>query len=169
VNRGKQTKIKYRFNVIDIILLCVIAISLFSIVFLVFYKGDGNLSEKSDSTVEIVYTVKQTEIPDILRGKINMGDSAVLSDNQKTMGQVIDFQYTDSIYKYIDPSTELTSQMVYPGKIDVSVKISATATKSEDGIYRVNGQLVNVGEEIDLRFPFYTGKMVCVSVSEVSE
>lgn len=160
---------KYSFNIIDIILLIVIAISLCAVVFLFVYNGNDNDFEKKDNTVEIIYTVKQTELPDILRGKINMGEMVVTSNNLSKIGQVVDFQYTDSVYRYIDSETDTVIQSVYPGKIDMTVKISAIATKSDDGIYRINGQLVSVGEEIDLRFPFYTGKAVCVSVSEVSE
>ncbi len=166
VNNRKN---KYRFNIIDVLLLVLIVVSIASIVFLVLYNGNDSSVEKKDNTVEIVYTVKQTELPDILRGRINMGDTALLSDSKKNMGQVIDFQYTDSSYKYFDKESNTVNQSVYPGKIDVSVKISAVATKSDDGIYRVDGQIINVGSELDLRFPFYTGKTVCIAVSEVSE
>lgn len=169
MNNANSQKRKYRFNIVDVLLLCLIVLSVCAIIFLMFYNKNGGISAESDNKTEIIYTVSQKELPDILRGKINMGDYVVRSSDLQPLGQVIDFQYTDSVYKYVDPETMLVTSGVYPGKIDLSVKISVDATKSEDGIYSINGQIINVGEEMDLRFPFYTGKAVCVSVSEVSE
>lgn len=75
-----KTRGKYRFNIIDIMLLAVIAVSIIAIVFLFFYDGKKENTEDKVDTVEIIYTVEQTEIPGILRGKVNRGE-AVVSGN----------------------------------------------------------------------------------------
>ena len=168
LEKGKKNK-RYRFNIIDVLLIVVIVLAVSAILFLFFYDGGKDSGRAGEKSVELIYTVEQSNLTDILRGKINIGDSVLDSSTLENIGQVIDVEYTDSVYTGFDPESNATFEAVYPGKIDMRVKISVKAYVGEDGIYYLNGNLFNVGKEMDLRFPFYTGKCVCVSVSEVSE
>ncbi len=165
-NKGRG---KYRFNIIDILLLVVIVLSVAAILFLFFYEGQQENGDKEINTVEIIYTVEQTQVPDILRGKIGMGDSVVEADGLTLIGQVIDVEYTDSVYSDFNNETNSSFEELYPGKIDVRIRISAKAIVDENGLYTVNDFALNVGNQYELRFPYYTGNAVCISVSEVSE
>lgn len=160
---------KYRFNIVDILLLALIAVCAISIVFLIFYDGKGGNTGGEDNTFEIIYTVEQKQIPDILRGKINMGDNMLTFDGKKNIGHVIDFMYTDSTQKYFDKEMNKTNYAPLEGRIDLTVKVNAVAKKVADGVYEVNGQTISSGQEIEVRFPFYTGSVVCTAVSEMSE
>lgn len=165
VNRGRG---KYRFNIIDILLILVIVISVASILFLYFYDGRINNNENAENSVDIIYTVSQKEIPAILRGKINIGDIVTEEESLSELGQVIDVEYTDSMYSGYDNENNRFEEL-YPGKIDVKIRISAKAIVDENGIYNVNGYMLNIGKDTNLRFPYYTGETVIVSISEVSE
>lgn len=165
VNRGRG---KYRFNIIDILLILVIVISVASILFLYFYDGRIKNNENAENSVDVIYTVSQKEIPAILRGKINIGDLVTEGESLAELGQVIDVEYTDSVYSGFDSENNRFEEL-YPGKIDVKIRISAKATVDENGVYNVNGYMLNIGKEAELRFPYYTGETVCVSISEVSE
>ena len=166
VNKGRS---KYRFNIVDVLLLLIIVVSVGAILFLYFFDGSGADDKKSIDTVDVVYTVSQTDVPDILRGKINIGDSVTAEEGKILMGQVIDVEYTDAKYSVFDTESNSAFEELYPGKIDVKIRISANAVVDEKGICRINGYPLNLGKNIELRFPYYTGNTVCVSVSEVNK
>ncbi len=165
LNRGRG---KYRFNIIDILLILVIVVSVAAILFLYFYDGKLGNDENDVDSVDIIYTVSQTEIPAILRGKINIGDSVAEAGTSALLGQVIDVEYTDSVYSGYDNENNRFEE-IYPGKIDVKIRISAKAVIDENGFCNINGYVLNIGKEARLKFPYYTGDTVCVSISEVSE
>lgn len=164
-NRGRG---KYRFNIIDILLIIVIAVSVAAILFLYFYDGKISKNENEVNSVDIIYTVSQKEIPAILRGKINIGDLVTEEETLCELGHVIDVEYTDSVYSGYDSENNRFEEL-YPGKIDVKIRISAKAVVDENGIYNVNGYMLNIGKATELRFPYYTGETVIISVSEVNE
>ena len=163
-----KTKGKYRFNIIDVLLLLVIFLSAVSIVFLSFYDGNVGNTVVDDNTFDIIYTIEQKQIPNILRGNINMGDSMFESESGKNMGHVIDFMYTNSSNVYYDQDMGHANHSE-SSRIDLTVKINASATKVDDGIFKINGQLISVGQEMEVRFPFYTGKVVVTAVSDMGE
>lgn len=165
---GNRNAGKYRFNVIDVILIAVIILSAVLMVTLYFYdrapgEGDGEFQ-----TVKIIYTVEMSEINDIFRGKINMGDSVMTENGETYGGHVIDVEYTDAVYKSYDSEGKSIEQP-YPGKINVRARISAEAVIDGEGFYLVNGHVISPGKEFDVRFPYYTGVARCISLSEVSE
>ena len=164
-----KKKGRYRFNVIDVILLVIVALALAAMLILALYDGDKNVLGDGDRDVELIYTVEQTQVSDILRGKINIGDSVIDGKSGIRLGQVIDVEYTDSVYSAYNPELEAHFEGLYPGKIDMRVRISVDASANKNGIYSVDGRIIGIGEEFDLRFPYYTGKALCITVSEVSE
>ena len=180
VNKNRR---KYRFNIVDILLLLIIVVSVAGILFLYFFDGSVGADEKKNETVDIIFTLSQTEVPDILRGKVNIGDSVTAADGGKVnigdsvtaadggneLGEVTDTEYTDSVYTGYDSENNVTFEELYPGKIDVKIRVSESAIKGEDGLYRVNGYVLTPGQTIEVRFPYYTGEMVCTSISEVSK
>ena len=167
MSTANKVKGKYRFNVIDILLLVVIAVSIGALLFLYLYDGQPENNDDKVKTVEIIYTVEQKEIPEILRGKINVGDSVTEAESLTNVGHVINVEYTDSVYSGYNSESNTTFEELYPGKIDLKVRISANAVVDEKGMYVVNGCVLNAGKELELRFPYYTGNTVCVLVSEV--
>jgi hypothetical protein len=165
VKKTAKPKGKYSFNIIDVLLLLVIVLSVAAIVFLFFYEGGDAKIEESDNTYEIVYTVKQEQLPGILRGKINMGDAMFTLQGQKMLGRVIDFSYTNSEVKYFNPTDKVMSSSSVEDKIDLTVKVNTKATKVAENIFEVNGQLISVGQTFEVGFPYYTGTVVCTAVS----
>ena len=159
---------KYRFNVIDVLLIITIIASLAAILFLYFYDGTPVGSKDDDESVEIIYTVEQKAFPALLRNKINIGDT-VTDATGNEIGNVIDREYTDAVYSGVDSEGNFFEEE-YPGKknINVKVKISALAKVDENGFYVVNGNRVGRGQMMELRFPYYTGEMECVTISEVN-
>ena len=165
MNNTKKKKGRYGFNIIDFMLLAVIVLSLSAILFLFFYDGDNTAEEESVEFSEITYTVKQSDVLGILRGKINIGDTVYEKETMKPIGQVIRVDATDSKYTYYDSESKTWIEESYPNKIDIVIEISVNAVLQSDGRYSIDGYTLNVGEEMDLRFPFYTGKAMCISVS----
>lgn len=164
-----KRKGKYRFNIIDVLLTAVIVLSIFAIAFLVYRSGKQEDDLDSMKNVKIVYTVENKEIDDILRGKIDIGNSLYSIDGKSKLGEVVDVEYSSSEYEYVDPENNQTVSAVLPGRLDMRVVVSAEAKVDENGIYYINGIRMNEGNEFEARFPSYTGKCVCVSVSEVNE
>ena len=169
MSSGNKSRSKYRFNIVDILLLLVIVVSVAGILFLYFFDGNVDGEEKKDNSVDIIFTLSQTEIPDILRGKINIGDSVTAKDGNVLLGEVTDTEYTDSVYTRYDVENNTSVDELYPGKIDVKIRVRIVAEKGEDGLYRINGYVLSPGKVMEIRFPYYTGEMVCTSISEVNE
>ena len=119
--------------------------------------------------MKIVYTLEDKEIDDILRGKIDIGNALYTIDGKSRLGEVVDVEYSSSEYEWSDPENNQIVTFVLPGHLDMRVVVSSEAMVDENGIYYINGVRLNTGKEFDARFPFYTGKCVCISVSEVNE
>ncbi len=165
MNRRKG---KYRFNIIDVLLITVIVVSALAIAFLVYNNRQDN-TESSLKKVKIMYTLEDEAIDDILRGKVDIGNKVFTSDGSSQIGEVVDVEYSDAEYNGFDSEKNQSFTSVLPGHLDMRIVISANATVDNDGVYYVNGIRLNMGAELDVRFPFYTGNTVCVSVSEVNE
>lgn len=165
MNSTKKKKGRYGFNIIDFMLLAVILLSFLAMLFLFFYDGNNVTEEESVEVSEITYTVKQSDVPGILRGKINIGDTVYEKNGNIPIGQVIRVDATDSKYTYYDSESKTWIEESYPNKIDIVIEISVNAVLQSDGRYSIDGYALNVGEEMELCFPFYTGKAMCISVS----
>ena len=165
MNSTNKKKGKYSFNIIDIMLLAVILISFLAMLFLFFYDGRNASEEEVVEVSEITYTVKQSDVQGILRGKINIGDTVYEKNTNKPIGQVIRVDATDSKYTYYDSESKTWIEESYPNKIDIVIEISVNAVLQNDGRYSIDDYTLNVGEEMELCFPFYTGKAMCISVS----
>ncbi len=160
---------KYQFNFIDVLLILIIVLSIAVIAFLTFYDGDIKSVKNDNAKVEVMYTIESRNIDNILRGKINRGDTVIDSESLKEIGQVVDVEYTDSVYTGFNSEKNEQFEALYAGHIDIKVKISATAELDENGVYSVNGYILNTGKEMEVIFPYYVGKGLCISFSEVNE
>ncbi len=164
-----KRKGKYRFNIIDVLLIIVIVLSVLAIAFLVYNSNKQEKNESDMKNVKIVYTIENKEIDDILRGKIDIGNALYTSDGKVKLGEVVDVEYSASEYQVYNSATGHDGSYTHPGLLDMRVVMSAEATVDESGIYYINGVRLNEGKDLEARFPLYTGKFVCTSVSEVNE
>jgi len=166
VNKRKG---KYRFNIIDILLVVIIIAAVLAIAFLVYSSDKKDAENGNMKNVKIVYTLENKEIDDILRGNIDIGNALYTIDGEAKLGEVVDVEYSASEYDIVDPESDQKTTSVLPGRLDMHVVMSAEAMVDESGIYYINGVRMNMGKEFDARFPSYTGKCICISISEVNE
>ncbi len=164
-----KRKGKYRFNIIDVLLIIVIVLSVLAIAFLVYNSNKQEKNESDMKKVKIVYTIENKEIDDILRGKIDIGNALYTADGKVKLGEVVDVEYSSSEYEGFDSVSNQPVVSLHPGLLDMRVVMSAEAMVDGSGIYYINGVRLNEGKDLEARFPLYTGKFVCTSVSEVNE
>ncbi len=163
-----EKKKKYRFNLVDVILVLLILASAAAVVYLVFFEGKVTEGETSEQT-DVIYTLKAADTDSVFRGKINIGDEVIDKKTGNKVGEVIDVQYTDSTYKTYNAERGEAQNNAYPGKIDISVTVSASGMKDSDGVISVGSFKLAIGSRIVFRTPLFEAECICVSYSETGK
>jgi len=160
----KSGKRKFRFNIIDLILLVVILSASAALIY-IFMPAKAQDNDNASQNINITYQLYVKKVPDVLEGKINIGDNVVDSVTLYNIGEVADVTYTKSVHAGVDKSEGKYVYSEYPGMIDIYVTVSADAVKTDSAI-TVNGFTVAVGKEIPFRVPGYTGIAYCTIIDD---
>ncbi|MBE6631598.1 MAG: DUF4330 family protein [Ruminococcaceae bacterium] len=157
---------KFKFNFVDLLFLLIIVAA--SAVLFYIFRPNTPISDTSVSNnKEIVYTIEAREVRSEFKGNVNIGDSVVDSVGLHPIGEVVDITYTEAPFVYkADGSGEMIYS-VYPDKINISIKVKATADVS-GGTYSIGGFVISVGERVYFRTPDLTGESFCTSI-EITE
>lgn len=148
----------------------IISFLLLSLIFLsLFFFVPTSVSAKGGENIPLVYNIRLHKIRDDIALHIKQGDSIIEAVGKYNIGKITDVRYelcTAEVFSHKENKNVISE---YEGYCDISLTVSANASKSERG-YSVNGYALRLGKEISLRLPdFYgVGKCVSITVSEVS-
>lgn len=163
-----KEKIKFRFNLIDAVLVAVI---LAAAVLLVYIFSSSSVSLfGGKSSVDIIYTVELRKIREEFRSEdlIKVGDSVTDSVTLYAIGEVVEEAvYEPFMYKGVDSEGKVKTEK-YPDFMNITLTIRASADTSE-GIYSIGGYSMAVGKKVSLRVPNFTGEGYCTSIREVND
>lgn len=154
---------KHKFNFIDIILLTVI---LAAVVLLVYIFMSGRIETFGNQSVLVEYQVSITRIREEFRGNVNVGDKVVDSVKLMSIGEVIDVQYSPSIFIVSELNSGDLQYPIYPEHLDMTITIRAEADL-EKGMYLIDGYRIAVGELVSIRVPDFTEIGYCTTIKEV--
>lgn len=161
---AKNVKRKFRFNIIDVILLVIILSASAALVY-IFFPSKTQENAAADRNVSITYQLYVSKVADDFKGKINIGDSVVDSVTLYGIGEVADVTYTKAMFVGVDKTEGKYVYSEYPNLIDIAVTVKADAVKTENSI-SVNGFTIAVGKKIPFRVPGYTGIAYCTIIDE---
>lgn len=159
-----EGKVKFRFNIIDALLILVILAAAVLLVW-IFSSSNLNLFGSSEK-VEIEYTVELRQIRDEFRGDsfFTEGDPVTDTVTLYDIGELISVSYSNAIYTGVNDNGELVVSD-YPNHINITLTIRAEADVSDDE-YSLGGYKIAVGKAVSLRIPDFTGEGYCTSITE---
>lgn len=162
-SQAKKEK-KFHFNVIDVFLVLLICAALALVVYV--FSSDG-LNRKNE-TIAIQYQLEVQSMREEWQGLIQIGDKVFDSTTQALIGEVVDVSY--SPYVFIGFNDELGEVVYsdYPDYVNMTVTVSADASKSTDG-YTINGCSLKIGEDITFRTPKLSRQGNCVEIQAKEE
>ncbi len=171
IQTGKNIspKKKRKFNIIDFIILVLILAIIATAVY-AFLPFSQIKKLWATNEVAFSYTVELKGVDIDYIDNIKNGDSVINSNTNNSMGTVSGVadptkSYTLG-YKENNDDNEAIQAVIIESmdKYDVKIYISATAQYEKNIGYTVNGCRVAVGEELELRFPKYSGKAYCTAI-----
>ena len=157
-------KTKAKFNIIDVLLILIIAAAA---VFGAVILRSGRLgAEEASAERSIRYTVLLSNVKSQFIRNIQPGDSVTDTVKLMPIGEVKDVRSDFATVQIEDYNAGRIVTATVPDTYDVYVTVEAMATVS-DGAYMIGGYQINVGTLVSLRVPNYTGSGFCTAVSEV--
>ena len=163
---SSNSKKKYSFNFIDVILIIAI---LASAVTLVYFLRERKIvtSEKTD-TVNIIYKLEISPMREEFRNLVGIGDSVTDAIYLQGIGEVTDVSYSPCYYTGTDRENGKQVKNAYPNRITMTLTIKAEAEVTQTG-YSINGRELILGEAFSFRVPDFTGNGTCISVAKATE
>lgn len=157
-------KRRLRINVMDILILCLIA-AVVALVLYIFVWGDRTQGAEAD-TVTLRYVVEITDMPEAFESCLHKGDRVEDAVERGDMGNVVNLRFTEMRRAEFD-SVQLRE--VYPtveGKLRAIITIETEVTKT-DRSYSSGGQEIYVGAKLSLLLPQVSVYGYCIELTEV--
>ena len=161
----KVEKRRYRFNLIDILLiLFAVAIVFVAINVVSPFSFMEKLKSNSDHTIQ--YTVEFTCVDQEYIDRIKEDDAVMDAISKNALGTVtaVDYNTHYSELKY-DEENQVGKLADYTDKYNLIVTITAEGIYTSGKGYSVNSQRIAVGEKMSLRFPDYAAECYCIDIS----
>ncbi len=166
MNKKAAPRKSLRFNIIDALFLIVILAATGVLEYILFFHSAETADTKNYTDVE--YKIELRMVREELKGKINIGDKVIDASKLYTIGEVTDVKYTNYVYTGVNREQGTLVYSDYPGHINITVTISASADISS-GNYMINGVYkLSVGTYVSIRVPNFTGSGYCISIKEVA-
>ena len=157
---------RLRFNLVDALILLLVAAVGFAAVYLFVLKDRGN--GPTDETTTIEYVMEFQNLDDMYANSvpISADDTVLDAVSQVVVGKVKE----DAVpvpYEKIGFDKEKMKDFAYTveGRTNLHVTVTATA-KVTDSAFTVGGITIRVGEQYSLVFPDFYGVGYCISLTD---
>lgn len=157
----------HKFNIIDFILILVIAAAVSLLVYIML----GNNVFMGSENATILYTIEISLIKnDFLSSAhlITKGTKIIDSVRTNDLGVIQDLKITDAVALTTDLEMGVVREVPYPDFSKVVITVLANCKKDKVK-FVVNGETIMVGIKIDFRTPYLVGSGVCTSLAEIDE
>lgn len=121
-------------------------------------------SGKAEDSAPLTYKIRLHMIRDDIAPHIRRGDNIIEAVGKYNIGVITDIRYekcTAEVFSHRENRNILSE---YEGYCDITLTVSALASKGERG-YSVNGYSLRFGKEIPMRLPDFYGVGKCISVA----
>lgn len=152
----ENTKKKNRFNIIDAIVILLIAALVFGIVYFIMMET-GALPGTSANEKTVVYTVRISGVDEPYLDSLASGGEAINSSTFAALGTITEVKSQKAVsnstlaVKTEDGKSYSLKQTEYEDKYDIYITLAATATVDERGIAYVGSQRITVGSCVYFR------------------
>ncbi len=156
---------KHRFNIIDALIIIVIAAI---IAVAAFFLLRDKPEEVKEDTVTIEYVVEFRKVRDEFKDNITEGDTVIDSVAKYYIGEVVDVNSGPAVFTNGNSIYEGKAVVgTYPGYSDIRATVVCEAVIGGNGRYVLSGGYsVSVGSRVDVRTPNYNGTGYCISLRE---
>lgn len=163
-NMNEKTKKKFRFNIVDVlIILAVVAVITLAVVL---FGRFGAASE--NNTVKIEYVVQIPQVRSEISDKIKVGDTLIDSATKYNIGVVKSVEKVPYTVKGVDMESSKQVLAEYPEHYYVRVTVQADAT-DHGSYYSIGGFRISAGLRIYTRFPDFVGEGFCISLHALEQ
>lgn len=149
----ENSKKKTRFNIIDVLVILMIAALVFGIVYFILMQT-GALSKESEEKT-VVYTLRLSGIDKEYAQKIEKGSTAQNSSTFASIGTITDIKTKETLVYGNDAVKSGDNYTVRSAanedKLDVYITLTSVCTVDARGIVYVAGQRISVGTKIYFR------------------
>lgn len=139
-------KKRYKFNIIDIVVILIIVIVL---LFIVNKFSAGILGETTELD-EYQFTFYASEAPDFVIDYIKEGSEVHDGDNNSVFGNVVDFSILESESYNVNSRGEIVKSEV-PDHSGVELVVNGTGEQTEYGV-KIEEGVYGVGHSLTLKF-----------------
>lgn len=167
--KNKKDK-KNGFNVVDMVL--ILLILAFVVIIVYWFAPSSMFRFDNGQDVTLEYTVELPAVPKDMATQIAVGDNVFDNVGQYALGSVSNVEIDDHVeYIYREESGRIEAVSYSEEGNDngalknILVTVTATGSYSEKKGYFVNGCRIAVNKDMNLRFPGFTGKGQCISVT----
>ena len=160
-----MTKRKLRVNLIDILILLVLAgaVALVAYVFMG-KEEDTPVARTGHTTIE--YVVELKGLDSELQDTFAVGQTVEDSVERKIIGELKAVSKSDALEINFNYTTGEEEYSAMEGKVNVTLTIRAQAVES-DTAFTVNGYEVRVGKQISVYLPGFRGAGYCIGVTKL--
>ncbi|MBQ5355191.1 MAG: DUF4330 domain-containing protein [Clostridia bacterium] len=162
-----MTRKKLSFNLVDVLILLVIAAAAFLVLYVFVLSGRGGVAESASDPVGIRYVVEIVNLDDRFAGSVKEGQAVFDGVTQKKIGEVDDVEivpYEKIVFDY-DNAKERVSEA--EGRQTMRITVTADAVET-DRAFTVNGTVIRVGTQYSLMLPDFYGVGFCILLEPVS-
>ncbi len=148
----KQQKLKYRFNIVDVLLILVVI----AIVFVVYYFVAGRNGGGSQNENTIHYTIELKTVDKDYLDNITVGDKVIETVRNRTVGKVVDVEIGPSWTHTTNMETgEITKRYYPPVNLQDNDEALDEAPLDEELVTPSDEDNENVENEQDTPDPIY--------------
>ncbi len=168
--RARRTMINL-FDVVVILLIMTVIVLLAAGVRMGDIFGD-----EEGTRVRLTYSMLMTDVDEAFAETIQYGDVVKDAETGAVLGTV---RMAPTVVPYTTVGVEASGEVgadgsVYssvvkeiPGRVNITVALTVTATYLEGSGYSAEGRELRIGDVYTLRFPGYTGNAVCSSIDGI--
>ncbi len=158
-----MSKRKLRFNVIDALIILVIAAAAFVLLYVFVFSGRGTQAAAEVTTTTIRYVVELQNMDEHLQDAVKKGQLVEDAVERKKIGTVSGIQavpFEKITFDYVN-GREATSSV--EGKVTLKITIEAQAVET-DRAFTVDGCEIRVGQQYSLMLPDLYGYGYCTEI-----
>ena len=156
----EKKNVRQRFNVIDVLLILILAVLAVLIFFTV---KDKRIVGKTTADADVFIEIEISPVYEEIKSLAEVGSNAYDVRTGDVLGELTDVSYSGYSLEGISEAGERVRTRV-PGMASVTLTLRAKVRESSSG-YLLNGSLITINDDISLRTPSFSGDGKIVGIN----
>ncbi len=165
----KKTKKAWKFNLIDLVILVLVAALLFGVVYLFVWRGQQSEYEGQEKIrYVLVVSAVRNEVFDNVSGMLAAGDGVYVPTSGSALGTLVSIDTKQSYASAVNAQDGSEVKSPLDGRTDVYLTIDTYVDrKTNDLTYTIDQTALALGAEIAFRTSYFTGVGTCVEIRNI--